>query len=549
MITKVINVNLHQPIYERLTAKQGDIASRYLLFHLLDGDKPFDLSNRTVRVYAIKPDKTEIFNDLTINDASKGYCTLELTSQCLASAGVVKMELYISESGKVLTSIPFELEVIACINTVNSVTSTNEFSALEVALSSLQDYDNLRSEIVQARKGYGTVGKRLDTKAKKGKNIRIIAKENGDYSTINDAIAAGGDTLENPLTLLLCPGTYKEYVYIKQWSRINLVGTNRKDCIVKTTEGDYLKPPLETCGERYIANITFVADHSETAADPNTLGAYAFHGDKSSGGDGTTLIENCRFESYQNASVGLGIYNNQKFHFKNCEFYSKINYDSPQSNVGAFFAHNNVAGGTTNGELILENCDFFMDNDRAGYGHACYINDANLTDGDGSGNAINVKFINCTLRRRNGFHVDDIRLDNTTSINNLSGSITLDKISYGNNIACLNFPQLTWYGVTLTLPIENVGSNFAPLRYSKDITGKVRIEGTIKGLTSGSTNTLFTLPIKYRPKYHKFYDIVNYSGSTIQIGKLLVNRNGDVTIEGTLNTVRTDICVEFYAEE
>ena len=162
MITKVINVNLHQPIYEKLTAKQGDIASRYLLFHLLDGDKPFDLSNKTVRVYAIKPDKTEIFNDLTINDASKGYCTLELTSQCLASAGVVKMELYISQSGKVLTSIPFELEVIACINTVNSVTSTNEFSALEVALSSLQDYDSLRSEIIQARKGYTTVGKRLD---------------------------------------------------------------------------------------------------------------------------------------------------------------------------------------------------------------------------------------------------------------------------------------------------------------------------------------------------------------------------------------------------
>ena len=162
MITKVINVNLHQPIYEKLTAKQGDIASRYLLFHLLDGDKPFDLNNRSVRVYAIKPDKTEIFNDLTINDASKGYCTLELTSQCLASAGVVKMELYISESGKVLTSIPFELEVIACINTANGVTSTNEFSALEAALGSLQDYDNLRSEIVQARKGYTTVGKRLD---------------------------------------------------------------------------------------------------------------------------------------------------------------------------------------------------------------------------------------------------------------------------------------------------------------------------------------------------------------------------------------------------
>ena len=177
MITKVINVNLHQPIYERLTAKQGDIASRYLLFHLLDGDKPFDLSNRTVRVYAIKPDKTEIFNDLTINNASKGYCTLELTSQCLASAGVVKMELYISESGKVLTSIPFELEVIPCINTANGVVSTNEFSALEVALSSLQDYNNLRSEIVQARKGYGTVGRRLDNFDSQLDNIKNATKQ------------------------------------------------------------------------------------------------------------------------------------------------------------------------------------------------------------------------------------------------------------------------------------------------------------------------------------------------------------------------------------
>ena len=172
MITKVINVNLHQPIYERLTAKQGDIASRYLLFHLLDGDKPFDLTGKSVRVYARKPDKTEIFNDLIINNETKGYCTLELTSQCLAEAGIVKMELYISQSGKVLTSIPFDLEVISCINTINAIVSTNEFSALEAALGSLQGFDNFKREIIDARNGFTTLGKRLynidarlDTKA------------------------------------------------------------------------------------------------------------------------------------------------------------------------------------------------------------------------------------------------------------------------------------------------------------------------------------------------------------------------------------------------
>ena len=382
------------------------------------------------------------------------------------------------------------------------------------------------------------------------KNIRTVAKSGGEYNTIMEAVNVGGDTTENPITIQLYPGTYEEQVYIKQWTRINLVGTNKKDCIVVNHNGGYTDETLITAGERYIANITFKATHEKsTTGDKSLWKSYAFHGDKSSGGDGTTLIENCRFESYHNASVGLGIYNNQKFHFKGCEFYSKIDYDSPQANVGAFFAHNSVNGGSTNGELILENCTFFMDNDRAGYGHACYINDANLTNGDGTGKSINVKFINCTLKRKFGEHVNAIRLDNTTSINNLSGSITLDKTSNGNNIPQLNFPQLIWNEVTLIPPIANVGSNFTPLRYSKDVTGLVRIEGTIKGLTTGVTNTLFTLPVGYRPKYHKFYDVVNYNGGVAQIGKILINRNGTVTIEGTLNDNRNDIIIEFYAEQ
>jgi hypothetical protein len=78
----------------------------------------------------------------------------------------------------------------------------------------------------------------------------------------------------------------------------------------------------------------------------------------------------------------LGIYNNQIFHFRNCEFYSKIESYSPIADIGAFFAHNNIAGGATNGQLILENCTFFMDNTSSNYGNACHINDANLTDGD-----------------------------------------------------------------------------------------------------------------------------------------------------------------------
>ena len=162
MIAKVVNVDLHQPIYEKLTAKQGDVASRYLLFHLLDGDKPFDLTGKTVRVYAIKPDGKEVFNDLAVNDTDKGYCTLELTSQMLALSGIVKMELVVIELDKKLTSIPFNLKVLPSINSDNAIVSTNEFSALEAALSSLQEYNNYKKEIKEARGGKLNLKERLD---------------------------------------------------------------------------------------------------------------------------------------------------------------------------------------------------------------------------------------------------------------------------------------------------------------------------------------------------------------------------------------------------
>ena len=379
------------------------------------------------------------------------------------------------------------------------------------------------------------------------KNLRLVSKADSEYSTIMSAVEAGGDTADNPITIIVASGTYEEQVYIKQWTRINLVGTNKKDCIVVNHGGSYTDEPLITAGERYIANITFRATHEKsTTTNKNLWKSYAFHGDKSSGGDGTTLVENCRFESYHNASVGLGIYNNQTFHFKNCEFYSKIDWDSEQANIGAFFAHNNVAGGKTNGKLIFENCNFFMDNDRAGYGHACYINDANLTNGDGSGNSMNVQFINCTLLRSVGGFVNALRVDTATSIDKLSGSIKL-MYSHGNNISPLNSPQFVWSEVQLPDGVTNLGSNFTPLRYCKNIVGEVVVEGTVKGVSSGKSTKLFTLPVGFRPKYHRFYDVNDTEGS--KIGKVLVNRNGDVTIEGNLSSSRIDISFSFLAEE
>ncbi|MEN8079180.1 polysaccharide deacetylase family protein [Clostridioides difficile] len=141
MNTKIIKLDLNKRLYDKIIAKQDDTRSRFLLFQLFDGALPFNLSNRSVRVYGVKPDGTTIFNDLTITHSATGFCLLELTNQMLAVAGIVKLELMITEGDKKLTTIPFELEVIKKINSNAAVESSNEFSSLLNALKEIDQWN------------------------------------------------------------------------------------------------------------------------------------------------------------------------------------------------------------------------------------------------------------------------------------------------------------------------------------------------------------------------------------------------------------------------
>ena len=168
MITKVIKLDINKNLYEKIKAKQGDTKSRFLLFQLLDGSMPFNLENRSVRAYMLKPDSTEVFNDLIINNRNTGHCTLELTNQVLAVAGIVKIELMIIENDKKITSSIFELQVDKSINSENSIVSTNEFNALLNGLASLSEYDNYKEKakkVPELEENIQELGSQLDNKA------------------------------------------------------------------------------------------------------------------------------------------------------------------------------------------------------------------------------------------------------------------------------------------------------------------------------------------------------------------------------------------------
>ena len=160
MNTKTIKLDINKKIFETITAKQGDTKSRFILFNLYDGPIQFDLTGRTVRVYGEKKDNTTIFNDLVINEAKKGYCTLELTNQMLAVEGMSELELVIFEGEKRLSTMPFILNVVGSKYSEDAIASTNEFTALSNALKTVGEIDNKAD-----KKEVEKISSQLETKA------------------------------------------------------------------------------------------------------------------------------------------------------------------------------------------------------------------------------------------------------------------------------------------------------------------------------------------------------------------------------------------------
>lgn len=125
--------------------QQGDTA-RVLTFNILDNGVPFSLQGKTVRAKIVKPDNTKCYNDLTITNATNGECALKLTNQILAVAGKVNCQLEIKEGEELLSTIIFSIDVEPSIDISGAVESTNEFSALTLGLSKLDEWDKYFKE-------------------------------------------------------------------------------------------------------------------------------------------------------------------------------------------------------------------------------------------------------------------------------------------------------------------------------------------------------------------------------------------------------------------
>lgn len=119
---------------------QGESLGRKIHMQLLSYDNPINLAGLTVNFYFKKPSGKEEFLPMQIENATSGKCYVEITSQACAEIGIINSaEIRISLNGggnlRVLGPV---LNIVPGMSD-NGIESSNEYAALDEALSSISD--------------------------------------------------------------------------------------------------------------------------------------------------------------------------------------------------------------------------------------------------------------------------------------------------------------------------------------------------------------------------------------------------------------------------
>ena len=143
--TKLI-IEINEDITSKVTAVKGDVNSRYLDVQLFNDSVPLDLTSHTVTMSAKShPDsnfKVPInkFIDGQITEAINGRCQFKLETDILGQTGVIILQISVfSGEQEVLSTNPFNLYVIDGIRNDEQIEASNEFGALVVLFSEIQN--------------------------------------------------------------------------------------------------------------------------------------------------------------------------------------------------------------------------------------------------------------------------------------------------------------------------------------------------------------------------------------------------------------------------
>lgn len=167
----------------------GDTNSYELNISLIDGALAVPLTDQTARLICRKADGTTVFQDFTIINALAGNISTILSTQSIACLGNVDAEIKIyGLNTELLTSVQFHYSVIASLLNDATVVSTNEYTALTTALTTVGSISNKAEQVDLNAETAARLTDKAETAA-----IRptYIINPTDDPQAIFDAGAAG----------------------------------------------------------------------------------------------------------------------------------------------------------------------------------------------------------------------------------------------------------------------------------------------------------------------------------------------------------------------
>lgn len=170
----------------------GDSNAYQLNVSVINDKDPVNLTNHTAKIFFTKEDNTKVFQDLIIDDAINGKMHVIFDSQVTSFAGRVDaaIKIYDASNGK-LTIGSFAFMVGTGAMDDEAIISTNQFTALDLALAEVTDFTNTKTELRNARQGKATLLENLQDKdsqlaEKVNKtDLDAISENIGDKSQLN----------------------------------------------------------------------------------------------------------------------------------------------------------------------------------------------------------------------------------------------------------------------------------------------------------------------------------------------------------------------------
>lgn len=247
--------------------------------------------------------------------------------------------------------------------TSNSITtlSNTRYVKISIPIANLDTEQFEKGTSSSAYEGYNLY---LKSSHLKYKNVVIVDKQNGDYSTINEAVQKN-----NGETIIVMPGDYYENVRAWVNKPINIIGVDKNKCILRHGCGQYANPPLEIAAG-YIKNMTIYADSTNPLVEPSDTNAksYAVHVESDYSANRELTFENCILKSNWAPAIGIGLRPNFKLTLRNCDLYA--NYEQAYvgslgklASLGTLFFHPSAGYSSENQNLVLDNCRLYSIND------------------------------------------------------------------------------------------------------------------------------------------------------------------------------------------